>query len=175
MSWAGKVEAVVLLLDRLPLHCWTDHTRTSPIQHWSVRIPVILSPAGGPPPSNAPPRPWVLDTGFSGEAFAWRHHLEEANLDPDQERGIPLSLRWSATGQRAQVPVREGDLWIVSNKPGVGPFCLSLDGGIAFIDQRVATPDPEFHRALIGMRALRRARLRVEIDFAGSTVSIQTP
>jgi hypothetical protein len=145
------------------------------VQHWSVRIPVLVSLAGVVAPPAAPPQAWVLDTGFSGEAFAWRHHLEAAGLDPDRERGVPQALRWSATGQRTQVPVREADLWLLSNRPGVGASCLPLDGGIAFIDRRVAAPDPEFHRALIGMRALRRAGLTVEVDFAGGTVSIRTP
>ena len=27
---------------------------------------------------------WVLDTGNRGEAFAWRYHLVQAGLDPDQ-------------------------------------------------------------------------------------------
>jgi hypothetical protein len=167
--------AVALLLDRLPLHCWTDQTHTPSTRHWSVRLPIIPSPAGSPPLPVAKPQDWVLDTGFSGEAFAWRHHLDAAGLDPDQERDLPIALRWSATGQRTQVPVREADLWIVSNCPDVGPFCMYLDGGIAFIDRHVTAPDPEFHRALIGMRALRRAQLTVEINFVGLTVSIRTP
>lgn len=166
---------MALILDRLALHCWTDHTRTPPTRHWSVQIPVVPSPAGSPPLPTAKPWGWVLDTGFSGEAFAWRHHLETAGLDPDTEHDLPLALRWSATGQRTHVPVREADLWIISNCRGVGPFCLSLDGGIAFIDRPVAVPDPEFHRALIGMRSPRRSQLSIEIDFVGSTVSIRTP
>src|SRR4051812_35671090 len=113
-------KAVALFLDRLPLSCWTDNTRTPPVQHWSIRIPVLVSPSGAPPLPIAHPQPWVLDTGFTGEAFAWRHHLEVAGLDPDQERGVPLSLRWSASGQRVQVPTREADLWLLSNRPGVG-------------------------------------------------------
>ena len=36
-------------------------------------------------------------------------------------------------------------------------------------------PDPEFHRPLVGMRALLRARLRVELDFVGKTLSLWTP
>ncbi len=166
---------MALLLDRLPLHCWTDNTRTPPIRNWSVQIPVVPSPAGLAPLPTARAWGWVLDTGFSGEAFAWRHHLETAGLDPDTERDLPIALRWSATGQRTHVPVREADLWIISNCPGVEPACLSLDGGIAFVDRRVAIPDPEFHRALIGMRSLRRAQLAIEIDFAESTVSVRTP
>ena len=164
-----------LILDRLPLHCWTDRTRLTPVQHWSAMIPVIPSPAGSPPTSLANPQHWVIDTGFSGEAFAWRHHLVASGLDPDQERGTPLALRWSATGQRAYVPVREADLWIVGNKAGHGPFCLALDGGIAFVDRNVPAPDPEFQRALIGVRALRRAKIRFEIDFADDSLSIWSP
>ena len=166
---------MALLLDRLPLHCWTDQTHTPPTRHWSVRIPIIPSPAGSTPLPTASPQEWAVDTGFSGEAFAWRHHLDAAGLDPDQERDLPIALRWSATGQRTQVPVREADLWTISNRPDVGPFCISLDGGIALIDRRVISPDPEFHRALIGIRALRRAQPTVEIDFLASTVSIRTP
>jgi hypothetical protein len=36
-------------------------------------------------------------------------------------------------------------------------------------------PDPHFQRPLIGIRALRSARLRVEIDFDADTVSVWTP
>jgi hypothetical protein len=36
-------------------------------------------------------------------------------------------------------------------------------------------PDPQFQRPLIGIRALRTAGLRLEIDFAADTVSVRTP
>jgi hypothetical protein len=36
-------------------------------------------------------------------------------------------------------------------------------------------PDPEFQRPLIGIRALRSAGLRAEIDFRQDTISIWTP
>ena len=36
-------------------------------------------------------------------------------------------------------------------------------------------PDPHWQRPLIGIRALRSAGLRVEIDFAHDTVSVWTP
>ena len=42
------------------------------------------------------------------------------------------------------MPVRLADLWLVSNLPQLPPFYLPLQGGIAFLDQRVVTPDPEF-------------------------------
>jgi hypothetical protein len=166
---------VALLLDGLPLHCWIDRTHSPPTQHWSVRIPVIPSAAGNLSPPASPLQNRTLDTGFSGEAFAWRHQLEAAGLDPDQERGTPLTLRWSATNQRVQVPVREADLWIIGNVPGAAPYCVPLDGGVAFLDRRVAVLDPELQRSLIGIRVLRRAKLKFELDFARDTVSMWTP
>jgi hypothetical protein len=166
---------VPLLLEHYPLHRWTDNTRKPPSEHWAVRIPIIPTLAGDQPAPHAQAQEWNLDTGFSGEAFGWRHHLEAAGLDPDVEQGDPLSLRWSTTGSRILFPVREADLWLVSNVPGVPPFCLPLDGGIAFRDQRVRTPDPEFHKALVGMRILRRVRFSIMIDCDASTVSISVP
>jgi hypothetical protein len=118
---------------------------------------------------------WVVDTGFTGEAFAWRHHLEDAALDPDTKRGVPVRLRGSTNLGGIQVPVRLADLWLVSNLPQLPPFYLPLQVGIAFLDQRVVTPDPEFHRALLGMRPLVRAGLKLELDFANRAVSLWTP
>jgi hypothetical protein len=40
---------------------------------------------------------------------------------------------------------------------------------------RSVPPDPEFHRALVGMRPLVRAGLKLEIDFANRAVSLWTP
>jgi hypothetical protein len=36
-------------------------------------------------------------------------------------------------------------------------------------------PDPHFQRPLIGIRAMRSAGLRIEIDFAADTLSAWTP
>jgi hypothetical protein len=165
---------VVLFIDRLPLHHWIDNTRTPPAPHWSVRLPVLPSPPGRLS-SATRPQQWVVDTGFTGEAFAWRHHLEGASLDPDIKRVAPVRLRGSAMAGGVQVPVRLADLWLVSNLPHLAPFYLPLQKGIAFHDRRVAAPDPEFHRALVGMRPLLRASLKIELDFANQTVSLWTP
>jgi hypothetical protein len=136
---------------------------------------VLLTDTVAAAQPSAVPQRWVLDTGFSGEAFAWRWHLEEAGLDPDVEQSGPLRAR-SSLGASEMVPIRNADLWLFSNLPALQgrPFRLELDPGIAFrnVAQR---PDPEFHRPLVGMRALRRAGVRVQIDFTRGTVSLWVP
>jgi len=74
------------------------------------------------------------------------------------------------------VPIRTADIWLVSNLPGqsLAPFRVELNRGLPFRDVG-RVPDPHFERPLIGIRALRRAGLRIEIDFAYDTVSVWTP
>jgi hypothetical protein len=165
-----------LFIDRLPFHHWLDQTRTPPLPYWTVVLPVILTePTLVTPPPVAGVQEWVLDTGNRGEAFAWRHHLLQAGLDPDQGRmPQPMTIR-TVTG-RLLVPVRDGDLWLVSNIPALRPtpFRIVLHRGLPFHDVPTL-PDPQFQRPLIGIRALRSAGLRVEIDFSRDSVSVWTP
>jgi hypothetical protein len=79
-------------------------------------------------------------------------------------------------GRREIVPIRTADLWLVSNIPALAsaPYCLRLYRGIPFRDVP-STPDPHLNRPLIGIRTLRRAGLRVEMDFAQDTISVWTP
>jgi hypothetical protein len=165
-----------LFIDRLPFDHWTDATRSPPLSYWTVILPVMLTePSLVAPPPVALVQEWVLDTGNRGEAFAWRHHLVQAGLDPDLGRlPQPMTIR-TVTG-RASVPVRDVDLWLVSNVPGqpLEPYRIVLHRGLPFQDTP-ALPDPRFQRPLVGIRALRAARLRVEIDFAQDTVSVWTP
>jgi hypothetical protein len=79
-------------------------------------------------------------------------------------------------GFQRQVPSRDADLWLVSNIPSLQgqPWHLELLQGIPFNDV-TTLPDPHFNRPLVGMTALRRARLRVELDFASDTLSVWTP
>jgi hypothetical protein len=167
---------MLLFIDRLPFACWTDATRSPPLSYWTVVLPVMLTePSLLVPPAVALVQDWVLDTGNRGEAFAWRHHLLQAGLDPDQGRlPQPMTIR-TVTGQTI-VPVRDVDLWLVSNLPGSPPepYRLVLHRGLPFQDSPTI-PDPHFQRPLIGVRALRSAGLRVEIDFAHDTASVWTP
>jgi hypothetical protein len=166
-----------LFIDRLPFHRWTDYTRTLPQDHWCVVLPVFVTDTNlATPPAGITQQEWVLDIGNRHEGFAWRHHLLVAGLDPDANQ-IPARMRMkSALGQQLTVPLREVDLWLLSNLPALqgAPFRLPLADGLPFRDVP-QLPDPEFHRPLIGMRALRRAGLRVELDFAQDTISVWTP
>jgi hypothetical protein len=165
---------VPLFIDRLPLHRWVDRTRTPPSERWSVRVPVALTPIATCPLPIAHKADWTIDTGATGEAFAWRHHLEQAGLDPDTDRVASSSIRLF-DGTVIAAPVRRASLWIVGNIPELKPFRLPLNRGITLIDSSVSNPDPELHRPLLGMSILIRVGLRMEIDFGNRTVSIWTP
>jgi hypothetical protein len=125
---------VPLFIDRLPFRCWTDFTRSPPFSHWTVVLPIVIAEPMLPnPPSVTTATDWLLDTGNRGEAFAWRHHLTPAGLDADQGRmPLPLIIRTVAGG--LTVPVRDADLWLVSNIPAVRstPYRMVLHRGLPF-------------------------------------------
>src|SRR5690348_11585714 len=107
--------SVPLFLDRLPFHCWTDFTRTPPSSHWTIVLPIVVTePMLLQAPSPTTATDWALDTGNRGEALAWRHHLIQAGLDPDQGR-LPLPMSIRTLAGRLTVSVRDADLWLVSN------------------------------------------------------------
>ena len=166
-----------LFIDRLPFSYWADLTRTPPLGYWTIVLPVLLAePNLTVPAFGIVPEEWALDTGNRGEAYAWRHHLLAAGLDPDQERlPNPLAIT-TALGGKTKVPVRRADLWLVSNLPAFAksPYRIVLQRGLPFQDT-MAVPDPQFQRPLIGIRAMRAAGLKVEIDFAHDTESVWTP
>lgn len=70
-----------------------------PFTHLSVSLPILAcepglaSPTPGQPLSN-----WIVDTGFLGEAFAWRPHLSMAGLDPDTNLYHRFATLHSLTG-----------------------------------------------------------------------------
>lgn len=165
-----------LFIDRVPFHCWTDATRTARLSQWTIVLPIVLTePMQLNPPSVTSAADWMLDTGTRGEAFAWRHHLVQAGLDPDQDR-MPLPMMIRTVSGQIIVPVRDADLWLVSNIPAFHstPYRMVLHRGLPFRDVPTR-PDPIFQRPLIGIRALRAAGLKLEIDFANDTVSVWTP
>jgi hypothetical protein len=167
-----------LFIDRMPFDQWTDQTRTPPLTYYSPVLSVYVTEPGlAAPPANISPQHWVVDTGNTGEAFAWRLHLIQAGLDPDKSR---LSSHIRVAGSVIQAPqramLRSAALWLVSNVAQFQgrPFRLQLDRGLPFLDVP-NRPDPHFQRPLIGMRAMRRAGLRVELDFAADVISVWTP
>ena len=165
-----------LFLDRLPLHAWVPDGLLAAVPRWSVSLPVIPTESGR---SDGPPRAqlqrWVMDTAFSGEAFAWWHHLQEVGLNPDAD--VLGSRQFSgALGAIEELPLRDADLWLFGNISalGVSPWRIELGEGLAFRNMP-HLPNPELNTPLIGIRALRRAGLRVYLDFARGTVSVWTP
>lgn len=167
---------MILFLDRLPLYSWIQEQGGLTYRHWSVSLPILVTPRHGDVASALRSRVqrWVFDPAYTGEAYAWRSHLEEAGLDPTVgQRGIARSR--SAFGNEERLPIRSASLWLVSNLPGLHdqPFLLPLLSGIVFRD--APAPDPEFHRPLLGVRLLLRAGLKVQTDFARATVSVWTP
>jgi len=56
----------------------------------------------------------------------------------------------------------------------VATFRIALAPGILYHNV-TSLPDPQFNRPLIGLKALREAGLRVEIDFAADVVSVWMP
>lgn len=165
-----------LFIDRLPFHRWTDPTRTPALSYWTIVVPVVLTePTMLIPPPITGVQDWLLDTGNRGEAFAWRHHLVQAGLDPDKGR-MPQPMIIRTHAGRLLAPVRDADLWLISNIPNssLSPYRITLHRGLPFHDVPTL-PDPQFERPLIGIRAMRSAGLRVELDFGKDTVSIWTP
>ena len=151
-----KGESVPLFIDRLPFHCWIDATRTPPSPQWSIVLPIVLAEPTLPgPPSLTSATDWLLDTGNRGEAFAWRHHLIQAGFDPDQGR-LPLPMTIRTVAGQVTVPVRDVDLWLVSNIPALHatPYRMVLHRGLPFRDLPTR-PDPLLQRPLIGVRAMR--------------------
>ncbi len=70
-----------LFIKDLPIHAQVPLALHEGTVHHSVSLPILPSDPGMPPARRTRPQRWKLDTGFTGEAWAWRHHLEEAGLD----------------------------------------------------------------------------------------------
>jgi hypothetical protein len=166
---------VIRFIAHLPLYSWTRQTPTGPQRLLAAALPVLLSDPDQGSPGTSRPQRWAIDTRFTAEAYAWRSHLVEAGLDPNEWHNGSQSL--TPLGSRPQMlPLRLANLWLVSNIPHLRqtPWLLPLAQGIAFRNQR-SIPDPDTTCPLLGMRALHGAGLRLTIDFRRETVSVWTP
>lgn len=166
---------MLLFIDRLPLYSWGSPEAVSGRRLLSVSLPLIVTNRRAEPRRSARPQRWALDTRFTGEAYAWRHHLMEAGLNPDVLRNGATYL--TPLGSVPQeFPLRGADLWLVSNIPSLRdiPYRIELIDGIAFRNLR-SLPNPESNCPLLGMRALESSGLKVLIDFADETVSVWVP
>jgi hypothetical protein len=166
---------VLLFLDRLPLYSWMPTGSMSEEPLLSISISLIPTDRGKTPSPRARPQRWAVDTRFTGEAYAWRHHLVEAGLNPDQMR-TGLAYLTPLGGVPQEFPVRGANLWLVSNITALrsSPFCIELDHGIAFRDVP-SLPNPQSNCPLLGMRAMVAAGLKLAIDFRRQTVSVWVP
>ncbi len=164
---------MLLFIDRLPLYSWVPPGTLSQKHLLAVSLPVVVTDPGSRPRSR--PQRWALDTRFTGEAYAWRHHLVEAGLDPDVRRNGSTYLAPLGGGPQ-EFPLRRASLWLASNIPSLraNPYRIKLEDGIAFRDVR-SLSNPQTNCPLLGMRALEEAGLRVLIDCAGEAVSVWVP
>jgi hypothetical protein len=125
-----------------------------------------------------PRRPWfpaILDPGFSHN-FSMRHEhlIRWAGLDP----------RWLKRGKEVRInkevaPLYKADVWLHPNVPGrrdravgIEPFRLALDSGIAVYPPTMSSAP---RLPLLGLRALRLARLHLTIDCDRCLVALRTP
>jgi hypothetical protein len=164
-----------LFIDRLPL-------REVPVEYagkraitWYPLLPFILTEPGVDiPPNDARCKPWKFDTGNALDASAWRCHLEQASLDHSCRRHPRTVRARSANDMTEELPIRKACLWLVSNIPSlrVTPLRLPLYQGLPFYDRTPRRPELVF--PLIGVRTLRRAGLKVKIDFKHLTISVWT-
>lgn len=125
-----------------------------------------------------PRRPWfpaILDPGFSHN-FSIRHEhlIRWAGLDPRW-----LKRRQEVRINKEVVPLYKADVWLHPNVPGKRdraaggePFRVELDTGIAVYPAN--TPNAP-RLPLLGLRALRRARLHLTIDCDRCAVTLRTP
>jgi hypothetical protein len=171
----GIPPPVLLFIDRLPLYSWVPPGRLSQEHLLAVCLPVLVTDLGSGPRLRARPQRWALDTRFTGEAYAWRHHLIGAGLDPDVRRKGSTYLA-PLGGASQEFPLCAASLWLVSNIPSLrtDPYRIILRNGIAFRNVH-SLPNPETNCPLLGMRAIEEAGLRVLIDCAGGTVSVWVP
>jgi hypothetical protein len=77
-----------------------------------------------------------------------------------------------------RLPLLEANVWLHANVPRKrevaadrAPFCLELDAGVAVYSRTMATAP---RLPLLGLRALRLAGLRLNIDCQRLTVTIRT-
>ncbi len=169
-----------LFIEDQPFLAWTDNTRVPPRVHLFVSVDVIPSDPAAEPTRPQPQR-WFLDTCFSGEAYAYGYHLDNAAVAPLPPAWKVMSRLTSSVSSDDPklLPVQPADLWLVSNRAGADKklrlFYLALNQGITRDDRTLTSCDEIHHRALIGVPALVRAGVRVEIDFRRKVVSVWVP
>ena len=145
---------------------------TVAVAHDQIIVWVGVTPAGQLELAGAPRFPAVFDCGFNDNFLIQRQQLIEwAGLIPEELTQVGV-LR---AGDRS-FPMRDADVWLHCNKPGLRdefsskpPFRLELRSGIA-----VSNVPGSPRLPLLGMLALRRARLLLSINYRDCHLSLRS-
>ena len=137
---------------------------------------ILTEPGVEEPPPGASERIWFFDTGYDGDAFAWRGHILDAGLDPDVRRDHRRTwISSSLSAQRSGLPIRKADLWLVGDALTAQYYPLRLRQGVAFKDEPIPPEAARAARPLVGMRLLLRAKIRIELNLMTRAFSIWVP
>ena len=145
---------------------------TIPVAHDQIVLWLSATPAGQLDLGNVPRFPAVFDSGFNDNFLIQRQQLIDwAGLIPEEL----TQVGYLKSGDRL-FPLRDADVWLHCNKPGFRdefstkpPFRLELRSGIA-----VSTVPGLPRLPLLGMLALRRARLQQSINYRDCHMSLRT-
>jgi hypothetical protein len=148
-----------------------ESDKDPPVESWSIRLPIIPTYAWEEPRSDAQPQHWIVDTGCSGAAYAWRHHLERAGIEFERVKRFTGEIRQADAG-KIPVWLCSVRLWLVTGDPQHRFFLLPRYK-LSCNQKTVNEPDDEVHRAVIGMRILL-ALFKMEISFTEHRFSIWT-
>jgi len=108
--------------------------------------------------------PVVVDTAHSHNFSIRQTHLQSwAQLEIPSFKYLEDGVVWGSDGKRYMLPFYDGDVWLYSDDPEMGPFRVELDGGFTFYPDRQKPPGPII--PLLGARALRTAGLRLTADY----------
>jgi hypothetical protein len=149
---------------------------TVPIKRDQIIVWVSLGEAALPfLHPNALRIPAILDTGLAHNfAIREEHLLEWAGLHP---QSLPVLGHLRLSGLPANL--LGGHVWVYRNQPrerdlllAVPPFRLELDAGLAVYPRGTANAP---RLPILGLRALRRARLHLTVDADRCLVYLRTP
>lgn len=145
------------------------------IKHHQILVWVSITPPGLPAfPEQARRLPAILDTGFNDTLLIQEEQLRSwGGISPPD---LELLDYLTVSGRR--IPMVDMDVWLHVNLPGHRdqfasrpPFRLELNTGIAVIPDPTTTP----RLPLLGMLALRRAKLHLHVDYEHCRITLRTP
>ena len=126
------------------------------------------------PPTPEERFPVVLDTGFNDSFLIREQHLFAwTQIDSSQ---LPTVSSLTVYGRRARVV--DAALWLFRNVPGTRDDLMSTTPDRVDVDNGIAICPTSFDQPrlpLLGLRTLRVANLRLSLDGATATVTLEAP